>query len=241
MAGFQLADRMKMHSFNVVDRTRLGLVTIFALLSLGPGRAASAQLFSNMYFGETVVAEYINPPQSTSQSQVVQSTAPFQQTVSVDDGLGGQITRSYDIYDAGSTAGILISSSGSITEYNTIGLTYVLGHPEEDTFTLSEPALFTATITNNGSGSGGPNIGGNGLYIFSSGAADSSQTFTGTAGTGLIYFSEGWGIADDGQNGPIDESGSQTFSLTFTAIPEPSSTLLAGIPAAALLLCRRRQ
>ena len=111
------------------------------------------------------------------------------------------------------------------------------------TFNLLKTCAYTATIA-----SSGPT---NATYVgydednqqFSLGTTQSfpSDTASGVMAPGSLQFIESWAI--NGFNDapkPSDESGTFSLTLTFTAIPEPSSATLLAI-SAAVALCRRRQ
>jgi hypothetical protein len=221
-----------------------------ALLTLFHGsKAASASILSSLDFNRLVYAEYTTNPTSFS-VQPYQSTAvPLQQTLSADDGQGGRITTSYSVTDNGTQATIDITSSGSVTANNAISEGD--GQGITTSFNLSMPVFYDATISTTGSASGGTldlteegSLGlvgsGYGYYFHTDTSVLTPQTFTGTAYPGLVDLSESWGMAIDGPNPPAYGLGTDTVTVVFTAIPEPSSVTLIGIPAATLLICRRR-
>ena len=209
-------------------------------------KMASAQLLGNMNLNQSVVATYYNPPfQSTNQIPVTDTTVPFQKTVTANDGFGGSITAVYSVTDNGSVASVTITFSGSTTAaYNYMGEESV--GTAGTTFQLLQPATFTSTVISTGttpaSTSAELEIDRNGALIeaLSTVAGNNPNTYSGMLGPGLITFDDLWAGPNSVPSAAANQTGTGSVSITFTAIPEPSSALLIGIPAAAFLLRRRR-
>jgi hypothetical protein len=63
---------------------------------------------------------------------------------------------------------------------------------------------------------------------------------SGTLLPGTYIFSEGWGISNTQPGDSATGNGSDSVSLTLTAIPEPSSIYLLAILSTGLLTRRKR-
>lgn len=210
------------------------LGTLFTCVAAQP-LPALAQVFSSISFDEGITA---TAPQEGSSQTVTGTTLPIQQTVTASTTYGGTVTATYNITDDGSVATFDIAATGSITP-NDYGV-YAGSAGNGTTFNFTRPVKYTATIAESGDRSMSCFVIGGGAYINAT-ISDSVQTYS-----GIIYpeyesvsFGDSWGLSNSLT--PTSQSGADHIHFTFTAIPEPSSTLLAGIPAAALRLRQRQR
>jgi hypothetical protein len=225
-----------------VARLCAGWFAAVCLVSLAA--PARAQLIASPSFNEVVAAEnnYTTPLGDIVEQNVTIDSLPYQNTITEDDALGGTITTTFSLTDNGSVANIIITSSGSVTPYNSV----FEGHSQGrgDSFILTQAVNYSMILEDEGSGSSevilsGESGGTNALQLFL-GVSDTTETFTGVTGPGLLGFDNEWATSNDGLNPPPDLSGSASLSITFTAIPEPSSMSLVALAIPALLRRRRR-
>jgi len=215
---------------------------VMALAMLSPGHA-NAQLLGNMRLNQEVDADNDFPLHGNFFTTPVTDTAiPFQTTVSANDATGAYVTASYSLSDNGSTASISISASG-LTTANGNYFEEATGPSNNTLFNLLKTSTYTATIGSSGQTNSEFDVVDGSSLQFELFTAQSSPTDTisGVMAAGPINFFDEWGALDyNDAPQPADESGTYSLTLTFTAIPEPSSATLLAI-SAAVVLCRRRR
>jgi hypothetical protein len=212
-------------------------------------RAAQAGIFSSVSVNQDALASY-SPPhgQGNAVSQsIVTGTLPVNQTLVENDLNGGVITATYNITDNGSVATYDISVSGTLSALNNSLIETSAGtssDPNGTVFSFSQPVGYSVTISDSGPGNYlGFSLFGAGVFVSAGGVPGQTSTYSGTANAGSpLYLSENWEL-DNPETGSqsANLTGSDSISLTFTAVPEPSSALVVSTSAAFFLSRRRRK
>lgn len=228
---------MKMKMLNLA---RLFFV-VASLVGMMDAPIASAQLFTslNLEQGVYVTADY---PEGSSSSIVHGTAIPFQQSISTTSTAGGSASATYSVTDNGMVATLDINASGvlSTADAQVAEGPYNYG----TSFNFSEPVNYTAVLTDSGGGDLSFYMNCVGVYI-NTDFADSSKSYSGTLYPSAVLvpgFDENWTI-DNQAGSPTNQSGGDSIDFTFYAtqpIPEPSTAMLIGLPALALLARRRR-
>ena len=218
----------------------------FLCLAIGV-RPACAGLLSNLNLDQEVFetdAGFVSGHQSMV--VVTGTTIPFQQTATAQDqtGIGAYaiITANYSVTDNGSVAAMNINCSGAISA--PYGYSVVEGSNETgSTFYINQPCTYSATFSCTGSTYGELDYNSSQLGIVLTELHDSSRTYAGSVAAGPFYLYELWELSNNAPPVPINQSGTDSISITFYGtqpIPEPPSAMLTGVPALALLARRPR-
>ena len=211
-----------------------GLISVTFFLTLMP--AAKGQLLANMNLEQEISASYVGQvgPELQMFQYANTSTIPFHTMVSASE-YGASLTGTYDITDNGSVAVLSIYCSGSLSVYGAgLGESYGPAN-KKTTFTLLQPAYVTLNVVSTGQSYASSSMYGQPGQILEDGSNGlTSSTFS----PATITFEDSWSVGNTSY--APNQSGTYSMTLTFTAIPEPSSASLIGIPAAAFLLRRRR-
>jgi hypothetical protein len=218
------------------------------LLAVTP--KASAGLISSVSYDQILQAQNGFGDDSYVTQNLMGTTLPVSESVTATGTQGGSITANYNFSANSNIAAFDISCNATLTA---LGQTD-LEDSENDShlaFVLSEPAEFTATITSNMSQGTQTteNISlGSSPYVYAYGGFNlvnyvgAPLTDSGTLFPNVTYFfQEGWGLTSSQRGDTIATgSGSDTVSLTLTAIPEPSSIYHLVILSTGLLTRRKR-
>lgn len=183
---------------------------------------------------------------------------PVHQTITATSGSGrpGDVfattTSTYDVTDGGNTAAYDFVSQGQLAGSGiTGGGSSSVGSGLSDStatqFVLSAPATFVATLT-----ATGPITTGASARLDAVGGLEPVEVFylgqrtaaiaTGTLAAGVPYtLYDSFQLYNGGQGGPTGNgSGTYAFTLTMTAVPEPTTAGLLAALAAGSLARRRR-
>ena len=219
------------------------LAAAVSVYAIAQCRSVDAALLANMNLNQSTAADFSNGLMTVDAIvPVTTTTVPFQTSVSANNLYGASVAASYSITDNGSVAAINITWSGSITAYyNSAGEGSV--GSSDTTFSLLQPAMYTATVATTGSAPCTFIVDDNSHQTIGLTTYDTAtQTTSGIAPLGSISFFDSVGLPyNNPTEFPMNESGTYSLSLVFTAIPEPSSAALALLPAAALLFRRWRR
>ena len=219
---------------------RILIAGIYSVVS-ACATASKAGLVSSFLLSQGV---YENPPNTIVQTAA--TSVPFHQTISRDNTFGGVISTTYDAYDAGSTAGLTISTTASAAAGNFV-FEQSIGLATGSTgFVFSQPVSYSITIFNNSSQVDGNfdflNPGSSYLILESSLSAYTTFQFDGTLQAGRPYTIDEFWSLDNSHVSPTAPpiTGSETITMRFTAIPEPTSFGAIALTATLALRCRRR-
>jgi hypothetical protein len=215
----------------------LGVAVICHLL-IGAGHA-SGQIYSAMYFSQEVVADAFR---QSSLEDVVSTAVPIGQTIMTSTTYGGYAEATYSVTQNNTQATFDISANGLLTvsDYGAVEGNYDPQPGDATSFSFAVPVRYTISLSD--SGDGGMNFYLSGGTYVNTGFADSSRQYGGIIPADApCALSENWGLSNAGI--PASQSGSDSIEMTFTPvnpIPEPSSALLIGTGAIAVLARRGR-
>jgi hypothetical protein len=220
---------------------------VLAIVTFAKGNPAFAGLFSQMNFNAGVFASYT--PSTTQGNEATQSVAitsvPIDQTITADDLNGGAVTATYVVTDNGSVATININCAGTLTAPSN---DLIEGYDLPATgyqgigFSFSQPVEYSAVLTDTGGAQESCQFGVGLAEEINAEFFDKTLYYSGTipAGEG-VGLADDWNMFNNGLGSQYtNRTGSESLSFTFTAVPEPSSVVMIGIPAV-FALCRRRR
>ncbi len=213
------------------------------------GQVASAGLLSSVNYNQVVIVEGPGTSSSDFMDQVLSgSTLPLStsQTASLTDGLSS--TANYSYTDTGTVATFNVNCTGILTALDQSASEGSYG-PIDITFVLAQPASYTVNLTSNMSSGtqSSTNIGLESPHSEDNFAKSSTTgdplSSSGTLSSGITYtFFESWSIGNTTQSGGVAAGrGSDSMTLTLTAVPEPSSLCLLTLAGASFLTCRRKR
>jgi hypothetical protein len=219
-------------------------VIVTSAFCLSAVHTAAASVFSSINYNQVIEVSpnpLSGPPVTKTLSGIM---LPLNQTLSVD--LNGETSQAtYDFTDNGSVASLSINSS-----FNLAAADENAGEATNDTqFEFTQNVSYFASLEDTANGTFGgvpPYVEiylATGQSIFSLGGPSRAGYFQ-TSGTLLpdtVYVMDEEFLSNNSSTGDSPTgNGTDQVTLTFTAIPEPSSFCLLTIVSAGLLARRRR-
>jgi hypothetical protein len=189
---------------------------------------ASASVFAIFSLDDQLSYSVPGNPGLSGKEQVSDQVVPFEQTASISSGSGGTITSTYKVTDNGTVAVFGITTAGSI-----VGPDEDLDesggfNPPYTRFSFSMPVICALSVSVTAGGSGAIDVeGGPATLQYANLSPGTAINATGLLLPNVPYsFVETYDLGDVGYPAITSLSGGESFTLTFTAVPEPTSAAM---------------